>query len=730
MEAAEAVCSGDGVEEDDVLDLMANLVDKSLIVVTRDGTESRYRRLETIRQYAREKFLEAGGSEITRDRHLAYYVKLVEQAEPELYRSNQVFWLNKLDEDLDNLRLALESALTKDIKAGLELITVPVFFWEIRTNIQEWQGWLAQFLERYEEPDSLRARGLIIHAHLLGMTNGLKKAEDIARQALALSRAISDRYMEAYSLWGLGSNLTVQGKMEEGIPLVEQSLSIYRSIGNLLGQAIAARWLSLKTNDPEHSKSLLLESLRLSREMGNLSGIAVCLNLLADKAIRAGDFPSAIAWLEEYLLSQPGALLMVTHDRYFLDRVVNWIVELDRRQLVSYPGNYSRYLELSAARQDTLAAAEAKRQNLLRRELEWLRRGAQARSTKQKARKQRVEELQQLAYDRGDQTVSMALASRRLGKQVLQASHLSKIFAGRPLFQEVDFVMEPGDRIGIIGPNGAGKSTLLNILAGKLAPDTGAVEWGETVHLGYYDQQSSALADRLRVIDFIEQEAPLIRTKEGELISAFQMLEWFLFPRPQQYAQIGTLSGGERRRLYLLYILIHQPNVLFLDEPTNDLDIQTLGVLEEFLDHFQGSLVVVSHDRYFLDRTTDFLVSFEDGQVSSRYPAPFSVYQKLRAKERGLSHTPTFPITLKREVRSRPARLTWKERHELASLETQVKTLEAQKATLQVEINASGSDYMRLQTLAEQLQALEIKLEATLERWLELSEIAEDNGLG
>jgi len=431
-----------------------------------------------------------------------------------------------------------------------------------------------------------------------------------------------------------------------------------------------------------------------------------------------------IAWLEEYLLSQPGALLMVTHDRYFLDRVVNWIVELDRRQLVSYPGNYSRYLELSAARQDTLAAAEAKRQNLLRRELEWLRRGAQARSTKQKARKQRVEELQQLGYDRGDQTVSLALASRRLGKKVLQASHLSKIFAGRPLFQEVDFVLEPGDRLGIIGPNGAGKSTLLNILAGKLAPDTGTVEWGETVHLGYYDQQSSALADRLRVIDFIEQEAPLIRTKEGELISAFQMLEWFLFPRPQQYAQIGTLSGGERRRLYLLYILIHQPNVLFLDEPTNDLDIQTLGVLEEFLDHFQGSLVVVSHDRYFLDRTTDFLVSFEAGQVSSRYPAPFSVYQKLRAEKPGLSHAPTFPITPKREEKSRPARLTWKEQRELESLETQVKTLETQKATLQAEINASGSDYVRLQALAEQLQTLEADLETAVTRWLELSELA------
>lgn len=431
-----------------------------------------------------------------------------------------------------------------------------------------------------------------------------------------------------------------------------------------------------------------------------------------------------IAWLEEYLLTQPGALLMVTHDRYFLDRVVNRIIELDRRQLVSYPGNYSRYLELSAARRDTLAAAEAKRQNLLRRELEWLRRGAQARSTKQKARKQRVEELQRLAYDRGDQTVSMTLAGRRLGKKALQARGLSKTFEGRLLFTGVDFYLEPGDRIGIIGPNGAGKSTLLNILAGKVAPDTGAVEWGETVRLGYYDQQSSGLDDSQRVIDFIENEAPLIRTKDGSLLNAFQILEWFLFPRAQQYAYISTLSGGERRRLYMLYTLIHQPNVLLLDEPTNDLDIQTLTVLEEFLDHFQGSLVVVSHDRYFLDRTIDFLVSFENGRVSARYPAPFETYLSLRAEEARPAPPPA-PAERKAENKTRPRKLSWKEQQELDSLEPRIEQLEAQKAALQAEINASGNDYVRLQSLAEQLHTLEAALEAAEERWLELAEVAD-----
>lgn len=441
----------------------------------------------------------------------------------------------------------------------------------------------------------------------------------------------------------------------------------------------------------------------------------------------------AIAWLEDYLATEPGALLMVTHDRYFLERVVNRIVELDRRQLTSYPGNYSRYLELSADRQEQLIAAEAKRRNLLRRELEWLRRGAKARSTKQKARKQRVEELQQINYDQENQ-VSIALARRRLGKKVLWVQQLGKTFAGQSLFQDVDFSLEPGDRVGIIGPNGTGKSTFLDILAGKVAPDTGSIEWGETVRLGYYDQQSSSLVESLRVIDFIEEEAPLIQTKDGRRISAFQMLEWFLFPRPQQQAKISSLSGGERRRLYLLYVLIHQPNVLFLDEPTNDLDIQTLTVLEEFLDHFQGSLVVVSHDRYFLDRTVNYLISFEEGRIGDRYPAPFSTYQQLRAEEAQATLTVgqrANAASAKGDEprrRSRPRKLTWNEQRELERLEADVEALEAKRAQLQTDINNSGADYLKLQALAKELQELEATLEAATIRWLELSEIAEGAG--
>ncbi len=436
-----------------------------------------------------------------------------------------------------------------------------------------------------------------------------------------------------------------------------------------------------------------------------------------------------VAWLEDYLATTPGALLMVTHDRYFLDRVVNRIVELDRRQLVSYAGNYTKYLEHREERHERLAEAESKRQSFLRRELEWLRRGAQARSTKQKARKQRVEELMEINYDSGENRVSIALASRRLGKTVLAAKHLSKRYGDKTILDDVTLELEPGDRIGIIAPNGAGKSTLLDILTGKLAPDSGSVLWGDTVQVAYYDQRSIDLDDSLRLIEFIENEASLIRTKDGERIEAAQMLEWFLFPRSVQYGRIGSLSGGERRRLYLLRTLIHQPNVLILDEPTNDLDIQTLSVLEEFLDYFQGCLIVVSHDRYFLDRTVDFLVSVDEGKLSGRYPTPYTTFLRLRQEEQKATLPLPVPV-----ARAQPApaakasatnrKLSWKEQRELDTLEQTVAELEGAKARLNATINAGGSDYQHLQALGDELTALDVKLETILVRWYELAELA------
>ncbi len=436
-----------------------------------------------------------------------------------------------------------------------------------------------------------------------------------------------------------------------------------------------------------------------------------------------------VAWLEDYLATTPGALLMVTHDRYFLDRVVNRIVELDRRQLVSYVGNYTHYLEERERRHAQLAAAEQKRQNLIRRELEWLRRGAMARSTKQKARKQRAEELIKLRYDSGEDLVAITMAGRRLGSQVLTAKGLTKHYDGKPVLDGVDLVLEPGDRIGLLGPNGAGKSTLLDLLTGRQVPDHGSIRWGDTVQIGYYDQHATDLDEQMRLIEFIENEASLIRTKDGERVEAAHMLEWFLFPRNMQYGRIGSLSGGERRRLYLLRTLVHQPNVLILDEPTNDLDIQTLGVLEEFLEYFQGCLIVVSHDRAFLDSTVDFLIPVENGKLGPRYPTPYSTFIRLYEQEKApvkASVPSTVPASSKApQPTKEPAKrkLSWKEQRELEAIEAQIEAWEAAKAEAIDAMSQCGEDYLKLQQLSDEVSALDEKLDGVLERWMELAEL-------
>ncbi|HLR04093.1 MAG TPA: ABC-F family ATP-binding cassette domain-containing protein [Virgibacillus sp.] len=432
-----------------------------------------------------------------------------------------------------------------------------------------------------------------------------------------------------------------------------------------------------------------------------------------------------IEWLEKYLSHYNGALLVVTHDRYFLNRVTNRIYELDKGHLYTYEGNYAFFLEKKTEREALEREEERKHANALRRELAWLNRGPRARSTKQKAHVERVRDLQEQTFDTTEETISFEAASARLGKQVIELEGVSKSFHNEPIVSGFDFLLVPGDRLGIIGPNGVGKTTLLNIMAKRIQPDTGNIRIGETVRIGYYTQGEEELDDALRVIDYIKEVAEVITTKDGQVITAEQMLERFLFSRDEQWTYIRRLSGGEKRRLYLLKILMTEPNVLFLDEPTNDLDTQTLGVLEEYLEHFPGVVVTVSHDRYFLDRVVHHLLVFQGGGHVRHFYGNYHDYldeqhtmsrkQKERTKERDEE-------TEKRQFEtSQPKKLSYKEQKEWETIEEDIMQLEEDIESLQNEVNQAGSDLEAVQKKYEELQDKEAELEMKLERWEELS---------
>ena len=392
--------------------------------------------------------------------------------------------------------------------------------------------------------------------------------------------------------------------------------------------------------DIESQAKSMLNKLGITEQealMGTLSGgqkkrVALASVLLSTAKLLILDEPtnhldsSMADWLEEYLKKFKGALLMITHDRYFLDSVTNRIVELDKGKLYSYQTNYQGFLKLKAERLDMAAASERKRQSILRVELEWMQRGARARSTKQKAHIQRYEALRDQKAPETDGRVEMESAASRLGRTTVEISDLSKSYGDKVLLKDFTYIFLKDDRIGIIGPNGAGKSTLMKMIAGWVEPDNGTIEIGQTVRMGYFSQENEEMDETLRVIDYIKNVAEYVKTRDGS-ISASQMLERFLFPSHMQYTVIGKLSGGERRRLYLLRILMDAPNVILLDEPTNDLDIQTLTILEDYLDSFQGIVVTVSHDRYFLDRVVRRIFAFEgDGEVR-QYEGGFTDYQ-------------------------------------------------------------------------------------------------------
>lgn len=481
-----------------------------------------------------------------------------------------------------------------------------------------------------------------------------------------------------------------------------------------------------------------------SRQVKHLSGgqkkrVAIAKALIQPADLLILDEPTnhldneTVEWLETFLGNYKGALLMVTHDRYFLNRVTNNIFELDNGKLYVYEGNYETYLEKKAEREEIALQNEDKRQNTLRRELAWLRRGAKARTTKQKARIQRVETLQEETGPAVKGSVEFAIGSQRLGKKVIEVEGLSKSLDGKELVKDLDYLIVPGERLGIIGPNGSGKTTLLNMLAGRMTPDSGSVEVGETVKIGYYTQDHEELDGNLRVIDYIKETAQVITTVDGQSITAEQMLERFLFPRYMQYTYIRKLSGGEKRRLYMLKVLMEEPNVLFLDEPTNDLDIQTLGILEEYLENFPGVVLTVSHDRYFLDRVVDHLLAFEGNAEVVMFQGSYSDYmdEKKERDERAAamkkeasSVDVTEPPAQHRKEKKK--KLSYKDQQDWDTIEERIMNLEEKKEQYEAEIVAAGSDFGKISELMAEQKKVENELEAAMERWEELSLLVEE----
>jgi ATP-binding cassette subfamily F protein uup len=496
----------------------------------------------------------------------------------------------------------------------------------------------------------------------------------------------------------------------------------------------------------------------LEAKIGSLSGgyrkrIAIASALLSAPDVLLMDEPTnhldalSVEWLQSYLNRYRGALLLITHDRYFLDKVTNRIIEIDRGDLFNYSGNYSYYLEKKAEAEDSAQSTQRKHAGLLRRELEWLKKGPKARSTKQKARIDRAHALQATEFKQANAKVDITTSGRRIGKKVVELDRIGKSYGDRTLIKDFSYNFTPEDRIGIIGANGAGKSTLMNMIIGKLQPDEGTVEIGTTIHFGYFDQHSDDLAENgdLRVIEYLKNVSELVKTSDGSVITASQMLERFLFPGNQQYAPINKLSGGEKRRLFLLKVLMAAPNVLILDEPTNDLDVQTLAVLEEYLEDFNGCVIVVSHDRYFLDRTVDMVFSFEPAGEVRLYPGNYSIYLEHKkdeadqeangSKEQKSSNIKAVaPEVQQPKVESpkvesskadkkKPSKASFKEKREYEELELKIPQLEAEK--IQVEKNLyhnPPSGHTEVQKLSDRLAEITAAIDKSTERWLKLSE--------
>lgn len=436
-------------------------------------------------------------------------------------------------------------------------------------------------------------------------------------------------------------------------------------------------------------------------------------------------------WLENYLNQWKGAIIMVTHDRYFLDRVTNKILEIDHGKLYAYSANYSQFLELKAQREEMELASERKRQSVLRMELEWAKRGCRARTTKQRARLERLEALKNGKAPVKDAEIEMDSVETRMGKKTIELHHICKCYGQKKLIDDFDYIVLKNQRLGIIGPNGCGKSTLMKIITGKEQPDQGDVEIGDTVRIGYFAQEVTEMEEDQRVIDYIKDVAEYVPTKDGR-ITASQMLERFLFTPAMQYTPIGKLSGGEKRRLYLLKVLMEAPNVLILDEPTNDLDIPTLTILEDYLDSFQGIVITVSHDRYFLDNIVDRIFAFEENGKLVQYEGGYTDY--LEAKERkdvSVAREIAVPEKKKADRKSwkkdAPEKLkfTYKEQKEYETIDDDIAALEQKIEELDEQMMKYATNSAKLSEIAEQKEAAETALEEKMERWVYLNDLAE-----
>ena len=437
----------------------------------------------------------------------------------------------------------------------------------------------------------------------------------------------------------------------------------------------------------------------------------------------------SVEWLENYIRRYQGAVLLITHDRDFLDRVATRMIEMDGRTAVTYTGGYSSYLVQKAEQEEQAILDDRKRSALVRQELDWMRGGCKARTTKQKARMLRAESLVYAPKKEKAKELEIGFGSGRLGDKIIEFHQVSKSYGEKLLLQSFEYHLQKGDRIGIIGPNGSGKTTLFDMITGRVKPDSGHIDLGKTVKIGYYDQQSRGLDDSKRVIEYIQEHAEQIKTKDGMVFSASKMLERFLFAPSTQYSFIKTLSGGERRRLYLLKQLIDSPNVLLLDEPTNDLDIPTLRVLEDYLDTYKGCLMVVSHDRYFLDRTVEYIFAFEENGLIRRYPGNYTVYLELKASEgaksekKPLKKVPELPKPAA-IASTKQSKLTSKEKRELEQLERSIHEAETRQSEIAARLASAGSDFALQQQLGSELHGLQQQLEKEMSRWSKLAEQA------